>query len=219
VITSTLINLGLMTAYYGIVLWAPTLLSQVQSITAGEASRLMIGFSVLAVGGRLFVARLADKIGRKKTGGYFALAAAVSTVLAGFTGQGDLFSPSFFWLVLLVAFLCADGSFAVCAVYSVEVWPARVRGSGSGYAGLTGSVGKILGPCILAFVVGSGNIVSPAATISVLGTAFGVLAAFLLVCGLTYLTNGIEASGVSDEETDGKPPRAALDGMVSAQEQ
>lgn len=212
ILTTSLINLGLMTGYYGIVLWAPMLLAQIQSITPGGASKVMILFSVLGIASRLVAARLADRIGRCRTGGWFALAAAVATLLAGLVGHGVILPASLFWLPLVLAFVFADGGFSVCALYSTEIWPSRLRGSGSGYAGLAGSVGKILGPIGLAFVVGSGNIVSPAATISAVIPAFVFLACCLLVCGVTYLTLGVEARGRSLEAIDRgfEQPTAAL---------
>ncbi|KAB2381350.1 MFS transporter [Actinomadura montaniterrae] len=213
VTTTTLINLGLMTGYYGIVLWAPMLLSQILSVDPDEASRIMIVFSVLGMASRLAAARLADRIGRGPTGGYFAVAAAVATLLAGFVGHGDLLSSSLFWLPLLLAFVFADGGFSVCALYSTEIWPSRLRGSGSGYAGLTGSVGKILGPLGLALLVGSSDIVRPQATMSAVVPAFAFLGACLLVCGVTYLAGGIDVRGRSleaiDEGLEGPPPQEA----------
>ncbi len=202
VITTTLINVGLIAGYYGIVLWAPTLLAQIQSFAPAMASKAMIGFSLLGMVSRLSAAALADRIGRRRTGGYFALAAAASILCAGYIGHGEWLSPSLFWLPLLLAFIFADGGFSVCAAYSTEIWPSRLRGTGSGYAGLTGSVGKILGPLGLAMTAGSGNVVMPAATVSVIVPAFQFLAFCLFVCGITYLTIGIEARGKTLEAID-----------------
>ncbi|WP_025597403.1 MFS transporter [Burkholderia sp. WSM2230] len=213
VLTTGLINVGLISGYYGIVLWGPTLMSQVQSVSPVTASKVMIGFSLIGIMSRLVAALLADRIGRRKTGGFYALAAAVALVLAGYIGHGDLFSPSLFWLPLLLSFVFADGSLSVCAAYSTEVWPSRLRGSGAGFAGLAGSVGKILGPLGLAMTAGSANIVMPSATVSVIVPAFQFLAACLAVCGLTYLVFGIEARGKPlesfDQPDDGAAP--ALD--------
>jgi putative MFS transporter len=202
VITTTLVNIGLMTGYYGITTWAPTLLAQVQAIGPAQASEVMIGFSVLGIASRLAAARLADHIGRRRVGGSCALGAAAFLVLAGLIGNGLLLSAAMFWLALMLAFVLADGSLAVCALYSAELWPSHLRGSGAGFAGLTGSVGKILGPVGLAVAVGSGNIVRPEATVSAMLPAFGFLALFLLVCALSYLSFGIEASGRSLERMD-----------------
>lgn len=215
-ITTTLVNLGLMTGYYGITTWAPTLLAQVQAIGPAQASQIMIGFSVLGIASRLASARLADHIGRRRVGGFFALGAAGGLVLAGLIGNGLLLPASAFWLALMLAFVLADGSLAVCALYSAELWPSHVRGGGAGFAGLTGSIGKILGPVGLAVAVGSGNIVKPRATISAMLPAFGLLALFLLVCALSYLSFGIEASGRSLERIDRDHIRAPRTGSSVA---
>lgn len=202
VVTATLINLGLIAGYYGIVLWSPTLLSQIQGFNPPQAAKLMIAFSVLGIVSRLTAATLADRIGRRKVGGCLALAAGVAVLFAGYVGHGDVLTPSLFWAPLLVAFVLADGSFAVCAVYSTEIWPTRLRGTGSGYAGLAGSVGKILGPMGLALVAGSNNVVMPGATLGVIVPAFQFLALCLFVCGATYLFIGIEARGKTLEALD-----------------
>ncbi|WP_322048124.1 MFS transporter [Paraburkholderia sp. J67] len=202
VVTATLVNIGLVAGYYGIVLWAPTLLAQVQSVTPAGASRLMIGFSVCGIVSRLAAACLADRIGRRRTGGWFAIGAALAALCAGYVGHGDLLAPTWFWLPLLFAFVFADGSFAVCAVYSTEIWPTRVRGSGAGYAGLAGSVGKMIGPIGLAWVAGSSNMVMPSATLGVIVPAFQFVALCLLLCGVTYLFVGIEARGKTLEALD-----------------
>ena len=202
VFTTLLINFGLVTAYYGIVMWAPTLLSQVQSISLAEAGKIMIGISAVGVPARLLAARLTDHIGRRNVGAIYALCAAACTLAAGFVGRGDILSPSLFWLPLLLAFLFADGSFAVCAVYSTEIWPSQFRGVGSGWAAMTGSVGKIVGPMGLALMAGSSDYIKPSATVTSIVPAFGFLAFWLLVCGLTYLIIGIEAKGRTLEAID-----------------
>jgi MFS transporter, putative metabolite:H+ symporter len=202
VLTTLLINFGLVTAYYGIVMWAPTLLSQVQSISLADAGKIMIGISAVGVPARLLAARLTDWIGRRNVGAIYAISAAVFTLLAGFVGHGSILSPSLFWVPLLLAFLFADGSFAVCAVYSTEIWPSQFRGVGSGWAALTGSVGKIVGPMGLAMMAGSSDYIKPSATVTSIVPSFAFLAFWLLVCGLTYLVIGIEARGKTLESID-----------------
>jgi len=201
-ITTTLINIGLVAGYYGVVLWAPMLLAQVQHIEPAQASKLMIAFSLLGMLARLTAAWLADRVGRRKVGGYFALLAAAALLVAAFVGHDQGGLALWFWLPLLVAFVFADGSFSVCALYSTEIWPSRLRGSGAGYAGLTGSVGKMIGPLGLALVAGSSNSVMPAATVAAIVPGFSFLACCLLICGLTYLLLGVEARGRSLESID-----------------
>ena len=202
VLTSMLINLGLLAGYYGIVLWTPTLLAQIQGIDARTASKIMIAFSVLGMISRLTAAALADRLGRRIAGGLFALAAGACVIAAGIVGQNPALAHDWFWLPLLLGFVLADGSFSVSAVYSSEIWPSRLRGSGAGFAGLCGSVGKIIGPLGLAMIAGSNNVVMPAATVAVVQPAFAFLGGCLLLCAATYLLLGVEARGRTLESID-----------------
>jgi putative MFS transporter len=213
--TAMFINIGLIAGYYGIVLWAPTLLAQIQSVAPADASKIMIGFSLAGIVSRLVAASFADRIGRRRTGGIMAIAAGFMIFVAGLVGHGQLGSPSLFWIPLLLAFVLADGSFSVCALYSTEIWPSRLRGSGSGFAGLCGSVGKILGPLGLAVVAGSSNMVMPSATVAVIVPAFMFLAACFVLCGITYLAGAVEARGVSLETLDQQAPAAASRGAAT----
>jgi putative MFS transporter len=201
-LTSVLINIGLIGGYYGLVLWSPTLLAQIQGISAAQAAKTMIGFSILGFVARIVAAGLADRIGRRLTGGLFALGAAIAVLLAGLVGNGSLASPSLFWLPVSVGFVLADGSFSVCALYSTEIWPSRLRGSGAGLGGMAGSVGKIVGPMGLALVAGSSSVVMPSATAAAVGPAFLFLACCLAICAFTYLLLGIENRNQSLEAID-----------------
>lgn len=209
-VTTFAINVGLIAGYYGIVLWAPTLVAQIERVSATEVSRVIIGFSLLGVAARLVAGYCADRIGRRTTGGLLAGAAGLMVIVAGYVGHGDIADPGLFWIPLLVAFVCADGSFAVCAVYSTEIWPSRLRGSGSGFGGLSGSIGKIIGPLGLAQIAGSSNVVMPSATVDVIVPAFWFLGCCILLCAVTYHLVGIEAKGKSleaiDEAVEGNPP-------------
>lgn len=200
--TTILINVGLIGGYYGLVLWSPTLLAQIEGIGPAQAAQIMIGFSVLGFFARVLAATLADRIGRRLSGGFFALGAAIAVMLAGLVGNGTLASPSSFWLPVLVGFVLADGSFSVCALYSTEIWPSRLRGSGAGLGGMAGSIGKIVGPMGLALVAGSNSVVMPSATAAAVGPAFAFLAFCLAVCAATYLLLGIEHRQQSLEAID-----------------
>lgn len=212
VLTTALINAGLLAGYYGIVLWTPTLLAQIQGIDARTASKIMIAFSALGMVSRLSSAAMADRAGRRLTGGMFALGAGACVIVAGIVGQDPSLAHAWFWLPLLLGFVLADGSFAVMTVYSSEIWPSRLRGSGAGFAGLCGSVGKIVGPLGLALVAGSSNVVMPSATVAVVQPAFAFLGGCLIVCAATYLLLGVEARGRTLESIDeslSTPPASA----------
>lgn len=202
VITTFLINGGLIAGYYGIVLWSPTLLVQIQDLSPAHAAMLMIGFSLSGIVSRLVAARAADRFGRRIVGGLFAGFAGVCVVLAGFAGRTNSGFQVIFWLPLLLGFVFADGSFSVCALYSTEIWPSRLRGCGAGFSGMAGSIGKVVGPMGLALIAGAHSMVRPAATAAAIVPSFLFLGGCLLVCSAVYLLLGIEARGRTLEMMD-----------------
>ena len=60
-------------------------------------------------------------------------------------------------------------------------------------------LGKVLGPLGLALIVGSSNIITPAASVAALLPAYSFLAACFVVSGLIFLLFGIETKGRSFE--------------------
>jgi putative MFS transporter len=104
-------------------------------------------------------------------------------------------ATSIFWLLLIVAFLFADGGFAIVGPYAAEVWPAHLRATGMGAAYGFGGIGKIIGPLGLALIVGSSDVITPRASVDKLLPAFVYLAAWFAVAGITYGLWGIETKG------------------------
>ena len=76
-----------------------------------------------------------------------------------------------------------------------------------------GGLGKVLGPLGLALIVGSSNIITPAASVSALLPAYSFLAACFVASGLIFLLFGIETKGRSLEtigEEIGPTPSPAI---------
>ncbi|HEV7137316.1 MAG TPA: MFS transporter [Steroidobacteraceae bacterium] len=201
-ITGTVINFGVVTAYYGIVLWAPTLLAQIERVSGAQAAKMMMAMSLAGLLCRLTTGWLSDRVGRRPCGAVAACGAAVCLVIAGLVGHSVMLHRELFWLPFAAAFLLADCSFAIMGMYTSEIWPSRLRGRGSGVSYGAGSVGKIIGPLGLALVIGSSSVISPAATVGAIVPAFGYLAAMLLIAGATYLFVARETRGRSLEDLD-----------------
>lgn len=204
VVAGTLINFGVVTGYYGITLWAPTLLALVLGLSGHEAARIMVVLSLTGLLSRLTIGWLADRLGRRRCGAFAAGAAAVFLVLAGLVGHGDLLTRDLFWLPFGLAFVFADSGFAVMGMYTTEIWPSRLRGRGSGLCYMAGSIGKIVGPLGLAMMIGATNLLRPAATVNALVEAFAYLAAMFLIAGLTYVFIARETRGQTLEDLDRK---------------
>jgi len=191
-LNGTLINLGVVTGYYGMVLWSPTLLSQIQGISGAQAATLMIGMSLAGLVSRFIIGALSDRFGRRACGAWAGLLTGAALVCAGLVGHGDLLKPHMFWLPLAMSFVFADASVAVLAVYTSEIWIPPVRGRGSGLSYAAGGLGKIIGPLGFALLMGSADMVRPLATAQALVPSFGFLAAMFALAGLVYALIGID---------------------------
>jgi putative MFS transporter len=202
VVVGVLINLGIVTGYYGITLWAPTLLSQVLEIPGAQAAQIMVYMSLTGLTCRLAMGWLSDRVGRRTLGMITASGAAVFLVVAGLVGHGDLLSRELFWAPFALAFVLADSSFAIMGMYTSEIWPSRLRGRGSGVSYGAGSIGKIIGPLGLALALGSSNMIKPQATTDNIVVAFACLAAMFMLGAVTYLLFARETKGKTLEELD-----------------
>jgi MFS transporter, putative metabolite:H+ symporter len=201
-LSGILVNFGVVTGYYGITLWAPTLLALILGLPAAQAARIMVVLSLSGLLSRFAMGWLADRFGRRRCGAFAAFGAVVFLILAGMVGQGLVLRQDLFWLPFGIAFVLADSGFAVMGMYTSEIWPSRLRGRGSGVCYMAGSVGKIIGPLGLALMIGASSMLRPAATVSALLPAFTYLAAMFLIAGLTYVFIARETRGQTLEDLE-----------------
>jgi putative MFS transporter len=132
----------------------------------------------------------------------FGFGATAMIVLTAYMHDVFLGAASLFWLLMIVTYFFAEGSFAIVGPYAAEVWPAGLRTTGMGAAYGFGGIGKIIGPLGLALIVGSSNVVKPDASAAMIVPAFVYLAAWYLLAGVVYLFFGMETKGRSIEEID-----------------
>ena len=204
VAVSWLSNLGAQTGIYGLTLWVPTLFMLQLGVPPAKAATLMIPITVAGLFGRVMFSVLSERIGRRPSGAVLGFGAAVCIVAAGalhgaFWTLPLLGSTSALWLLLMAAWVFADGGFAIIGPYSAEVWPASLRTSGMGAAYGFGGLGKIIGPLGLALIVGSSNVVKPEVTLDAVLPAFLYLGGCFAMVGVVFLVFGIETRGVSVE--------------------
>ena len=193
------VNLFSQIGYYGMLLWAPTLLVQLISVTPARASMLMIFVNIGGFVGKTTMAFLSDIIGRKASGTLVGFGAATFLMAGALWHSVFLGGVSLFFLLLIGADVFVEGGFAIVGPYSAEVWPSSIRSTGMGAAYGFGGLGKVLGPLGLALIVGSSNIITPAASVNALLPAYSFLAACFVASGLIFLLFGIETKGRSLE--------------------
>jgi putative MFS transporter len=199
---SWITNLGAQTGYYGLGLWAPTLLVQLLGITPARAAFFMMFVNFAGLVGRIGLSYLSDAIGRKASGAIASLGAAILLIAAAFYHDVFFGAVSVFWLLLIATNAFADGGFAIVGPYSAEVWPSALRTTGMGSAYGFGGIGKVIGPLGLALIVGSSNVITPQASVSSIVPAYSYLAGWFVLAGLAYLFLGFETRGRSLETID-----------------
>jgi len=207
----TLTWFGVSTVSYALVLWGPTMMRLLLDLTPGHAARLFILVSLGGLVGRIATSFMAGRLGRRTTGITLAFAAAISCVIAAYFKQVEVAGFALFLPVLAITFMFADGAWANVGPMSAELYPTALRSRAGAYTQIVNGLGKIIGPMILAIVAGTGNLVSPQATVSAITPVFFILAAFSAIVGITFLLVQRETHGRSLERlAAGDPERAAI---------
>jgi putative MFS transporter len=195
VAVSWITNLGTQTGYYGLTLWAPTLIVQFLHVPPQQAAVYMIFVTLAALAGRIVLSILSEKIGRRASGVLCGGGAVAMLLVAALFGDLLASMAAFFLGVLMIAFFFGEGGFAIVGPYAGEVWPTTLRTSGMGAAYGFGGIGKIIGPLGLALMVGASASTAPTAAGISYQSAFFYFAAWYAVSALAFLFLGIETKG------------------------
>ena len=186
----------------GLALWQVTLFVMVLHITAPQASQLVIWISISAILGRFFCSWISDAWGRRASGIFACLVAAVFMAGAGFLHDYFVAGVSVFFLLIVAQNFFGSGNYSIVGPYMGEMWPARLRGSGMGFVYGVGNLGKFIGPAGLALIAGSSNFVKPEATLEALIPGFLYFAGWYLLGALAFWLIGMETSGRTIQEID-----------------
>ena len=192
-------------------LWLVTLLVMVLKVTPPEASKLVIWVSIVAILGRFFASWISDAWGRRASGIFTCLTAALFMSLAGYLHDVFIGGLSLFYAMILVQSFFGSGNYSIVGPYMGELWPARLRGSGMGFVYGVGNLGKFIGPAGLAIIAGSSNFVNPKATLDALVPGFNYFASWYVLGALAFWLIAMETRGRTIEEID-----SALSRPVSA---
>ena len=129
---------------------------------------MMIFVNIGGFAGKTTMAFMSEIIGRKASGTLVGFGAATFLMAGAIWHSVYLGSVSLFFLMLIAADVFVEGGFAIVGPYSAEVWPSSIRSTGMGAAYGFGGLGKVLVPMGLALIVGSSNIITPAASVAAL---------------------------------------------------
>lgn len=134
--------------YFGMMLWLPTLMVKKFGFAQLDALKIMMLISVVGFIARLFTANLIDSWGRKPVIITFGIGAAIG--MFGFTlVQGG----TQFLAVLIFAIFCYECMWAIISPYTAEIFPTRLRSTGSGFASGMGRIASALSPMYIGFLI------------------------------------------------------------------
>ena len=197
------VQTGVVVAYglaWGLVNWGfiaflPTLL-QDAGVGAGRASFLLFLSALVAIPGTVLVAFAYGMWSSRKSMVAYAVATVVS--LLGLAALDDYRTNQVALVGLLgLLFAASGGVIAMLSPYTAEVYPTRLRGTGSGLSAGSSKLGGLLGG--IASVAG------------LIGTAAGMLGPAvavsipMLLAGVFVAARGIETRGRRLEEIAARP--------------
>ena len=206
------------TGSVGLAMWQVTLFIMVLHITPAEASKLVIWISIGAILGRFFCSWISDAWGRRASGIFSCLAAAILMSLAGYLHDYMIGGWSVFFLLIVAQSFFGSGQYSIVGPYMGEMWPSRLRGSGMGFVYGVGNLGKFIGPAGLAFIAGSSNYVNPTATLDLLVPAFNYFAFWFVLGAAAFWLIAKETSGRTIAEIDAEMDAARNSAGVAKQQ-
>ena len=155
-IFSLILMTGLMYAYYTSIGFYPTFLQNYVEIEKTEVSLLMIVATTTSLFGQIFTGYLSQRIGRKKTIGYFAMAAIAFAIPAfyGLYHAESAFERIVYTVVLIVV---ATTGFGPIPAFLSERFPTEVRNSASGFIYNGGLIFGSWAPLIAVTMISKGS--------------------------------------------------------------
>ena len=123
---------GLVYMYHGSVGFLPTLLQQFGHVERADVAPIMIFATVSSWLGMIFTGWLSQRIGRKKSMIFFAIASIVVVIPIAYGILGGVLSLTILF-VMIYAFIVSTASGPIPAFFS-ERFPTEVRNSAAGFA-------------------------------------------------------------------------------------
>lgn len=138
---------GLVFGYYGIFIWLPTLLVNAGYSMVNSFFYVII-ITLAQIPGYFSAAYLLERLGRKPVIATYLLFSAIAAYLFGHASST--------WTIVLWASLMSFfnlGAWGAVYAYTPELYPTRIRATGSGSAAAFGRVGGFLAPLIVGFLL------------------------------------------------------------------
>jgi len=173
-------------SYYGIFVWLPSLLVA-SGYTLVRSFRFVLIITLAQIPGYFSAALLVDRMGRKWVLTSYLFLCALAAYLFG---RADSVGEILWWGSWMSFFNL--GAWGVVYTYTPELYPTRVRGTGSGWAAAFGRLGGILAPLAVGAMLKDWGRSHT--------EIFGMFALLLILGGLVVALLGEETKGKSLEE-------------------
>jgi MFS transporter, putative metabolite:H+ symporter len=199
---------GAATAGYGMLLWGPTIVAQLMSISVKQAAHFFVYVTFAGIVGKFIFSFIAPISGRRRLGQIHGLGMFVALVCAAYFHSVLLGGISLFVVALAATDFFNSGGFSNLAPYTPEAYGVRMGSRASGLGQALNGVGKILGPLSLAVIAGTSNVLKPAATEAAVFPAFMFFACCGLVIALAFTFLARETHGQPVPQDAEAVPRA-----------
>ena len=174
---------------WGFLTWLPTILRDYLHLNGQVANRLLAKSALFAVPGCALVAWLYGFWSSKKTMVLFAVGTAIVLGSYALLQPGD--SQAWFGLLTVLLLIGLSGMIAMLSPYSAELYPTKLRATGTGVTASSSKVGGVVGPSAVACILSA----FPGLAVPALSLAIP-----LLVAAVVLWVNGRETSGKRLEE-------------------
>jgi putative MFS transporter len=151
---------------WGFLYWLPTILREYLHFDSQLANHLLAKSALFAVPGAVLVAWLYGFWSSKKTMVLFAIGTAA--VLAAFAMFKPGNSPALFSLLTVLLLVGLSGMVAMLSPYSAELYPTKLRATGTGISASSSKAGGVVGPPAVGLILNAfPGLVIPAASLVV----------------------------------------------------
>ncbi len=171
--------------YHGIFTWLPTFYYTNLNLTVVRSIEWVLIVTVAQIPGYYSAALLLDKVGRKKIAITYLMAAGVGSALLSLAVEPG----SILFFSIIISFFNL-GAWSALYAYTPELYPTRIRGTGSGAAASIGRLAGVIAPTATPLLYFYGG----------LPAAFTVFALVHLVGAVGIAVLGVETKGKALDE-------------------
>jgi MFS transporter, putative metabolite:H+ symporter len=161
-------------SYYGMFLWLPSVMG-LKGFTLIKSFEYVLIMTLAQLPGYFTAAYFIEKFGRKFVLVLYLLLTAVSAIWFGFATSE---------LSLILAGICLSffnlGAWGGLYAYTPELYPTRVRSTGTGMAAGFGRIGGVIAPFLVGMLVGNGVAVSSIFILFFIAIVIGAAAVLFL---------------------------------------